>query len=145
MTKTTQGRALNVQTPGEAPKENPEATASTTGGTTTGHAEGAAAGDASEVIQVKLDTAAVAGGGTAIDLESMREQIRAEERAIIHAELSAQINAARAVAERPDSPPLGKNDYRNMRAADIDPSTLTAPVMTKDGYLCPLPVLAEKK
>jgi hypothetical protein len=28
-------------------------------------------------------------------------------------------------------------DYRQMRAADIDPTTLTAPVLTLDGYLCP--------
>lgn len=28
-------------------------------------------------------------------------------------------------------------DYRNMRAADIDASMLTSPVLTLDGYLCP--------
>lgn len=35
-------------------------------------------------------------------------------------------------------------DYRTMRAADIDPATLTSPVLTLDGYLCPLPPEAKK-
>lgn len=32
---------------------------------------------------------------------------------------------------------LDRTTYANMRAADIDPTTLTHPVMTKDGWLCP--------
>jgi hypothetical protein len=36
-----------------------------------------------------------------------------------------------------------KRNYRDMHAADIDPATLSAPVLTRDGWLCPLPT--EKK
>ncbi len=32
-----------------------------------------------------------------------------------------------------------KADYANMRAEDIDPTTLTAPVLSKDGYVVPAP------
>jgi len=34
-------------------------------------------------------------------------------------------------------------DYRTMRAADVDATTLTSPVLTLDGYVCPAP--ADKK
>lgn len=34
-------------------------------------------------------------------------------------------------------------DYRNMRAADVDATALTSPVLTLDGYVCPAP--ADKK
>lgn len=35
-----------------------------------------------------------------------------------------------------EAKPAPRN-YREMHAADIDPTTLSAPVMTLDGYLCP--------
>lgn len=31
-------------------------------------------------------------------------------------------------------------DYRTMRAADVDATALTSPVLTLDGYVCPAPV-----
>ena len=43
-------------------------------------------------------------------------------------------NEIQSVAEKP----LGsRGSYRTMRAADIDHTKLTAPVMTLDGWLCP--------
>lgn len=74
-----------------------------------------------------------------VDLEALRDQIRREERASLHAELTEQMQVASTVVSKQagKAPARSKHDYRNMRAADIDPATLTAPVMTLDGYLCP--------
>ena len=70
-----------------------------------------------------------------VDMDALRERIREEERAIIHAELGAHGKALTQSYLRSTAP--SKSDYANMRAADIDHTTLTAPVLTKDGYLCP--------
>lgn len=32
-----------------------------------------------------------------------------------------------------------REDYAKMRAADVDPTTITAPVLTLDGYVVPAP------
>lgn len=49
--------------------------------------------------------------------------------------------AAKAEEAPKDAKPKNRlrsdRDYRNMRAVDIDASTLTSPVLTLDGYLCP--------
>lgn len=135
-------RATNVQVPGEQPKAETITTAAGTAET-----QNASAGSA----QLGADpafTGTAAGGETtttstpAIDIEALRAQIRAEERDNARRELGQQIEAASQVVGRSDSTgsaaaPRSKADYRNMRAADIDPATLTAPVMTRDGYLCP--------
>lgn len=34
--------------------------------------------------------------------------------------------------------PIG-NDYRHMRACDVDPRTITSNVLTRDGWVCPHP------
>lgn len=46
----------------------------------------------------------------------------------------------------PDAPKAKKaaskpsrEDYAKMRAADVDPATITAPVLTLDGYVVPAP------
>lgn len=41
------------------------------------------------------------------------------------------------VAEAAGKAPRAGRNYRDMHAHEIDPATLTAPVLTKDGYLCP--------
>jgi hypothetical protein len=125
-TKST--RVTNVQVPGEAPKSNLETAAGGVGGDATS-AGGATSGSAPTNEAPKAERAAV-------DLDAMRAQIREEERANARAELGQQIQAASTVIAAP-APMRSKADYRNMRAVDIDPATLTAPVMTLDGYLCP--------
>jgi hypothetical protein len=74
-----------------------------------------------------------------VDMEALRAHIREEERALIRAEFAEHSTAAKskAVTEFHQAQPRSKAEYRNMRAADIDHTTLTAPVMTLDGYLCP--------
>lgn len=135
MTKTTgAARALNVQVPGAAPKVQLETAK-----------PGAAAG---------TENSAAAGAGTAPDLEAIRAQIRDEERANARAELASQmqtaVSAAGTVLGTSSALPavslsgLTKRDYANMRADDIDPATLTGPVLTLDGYLCPNPPEAKK-
>lgn len=41
---------------------------------------------------------------------------------------------AKKVAAKPT-----REDYAKMRAADVDPTTITAPVLTLDGYVVPAP------
>lgn len=47
--------------------------------------------------------------------------------------------------EQPPRAAMGRSSYRNMRADDIDASTLTAPVMTLDGWLCPVAAPSPKQ
>jgi len=91
--------------------------------------------------------AAQAAAAPGTDVDAMRAHIREEERAIIRAEemaklqdeLAHQLKAATTVLAKPDTAvaPRSKADYRNMRAHQVDPATLTAPVLTLDGYVCP--------
>lgn len=130
MSKT---RNLDVQVPGKAPAEKPETT--TAAATGTADTSGAPAPEPAPVVAAPAYP----------DMEAMRAQIRDEERANARAELAGQIQAASTViAEPAGRAGLGKRDYANMRATDIDPASLTAPVLTKDGYLCPLPPEAKK-
>lgn len=62
----------------------------------------------------------------AIDIEALRAELLEQARSEVRAELGQKPKAAGS-----------KSDYRNMRADQIDPATLVAPVMTKDGWLCP--------
>jgi hypothetical protein len=121
--KPTSTRVTNVQVPGAIPAA-PEA------------AQPAAASEA-----VKQEAAAPGAADPSIisiDLEALTARIREEERTKARAELGAQIEAAQSVVGKPaESIARSQHDYRNMRADDIDPATLTAPVLTADGYLCP--------
>lgn len=132
MTKDTAkpSRVTNVQVPGEQPKNDKPAD-------TSNALAAAVAGAAPGVVTGSTDAATSGSAGPAVDLEAMRAQIRAEERDKARIELGQQIQAASSVIGDSAAPARSKADYRNMRAADIDPSTLTAPVMTLDGYLCP--------
>jgi len=82
------------------------------------------------------------------DIDALRAQIRQEEQARARAELASQIQAASTVVgagdvAAPAAAPLTRADYKTMRADQVDPTTLTAPVMTRDGWVCPVP--PEKK
>jgi hypothetical protein len=129
---TANKRATNVQVPGEEQKK-PEAEKPGE----TQQAQGAGGAGAEQ-------DPGEGGAAPAIDLDALREQIRAEEQAKLRAELSEQIQAAKgeikaaeSVATKPAARPLGRRDYLSMNADDIDPASLTAPVRTKDGWLCP--------
>lgn len=153
-------RVTNVQIPGEDPKK-PEGTGTTTttdskatdtgagspppaGEDSAAHPpEGAAAGTSST-------DGADTGAGQTFDIEALRAEIRAEEMAKLQDELAQQLHATNTAASTVLAKPgaaapaqRSKSDYRNMRAADVDPATLTAPVLTLDGYVCP--VAPEKK
>ena len=137
-------RVTNVLVPGEQPGA---ATATTSTAAEAASAVGALpAGDTAPTSQVSSDAGA---GATAqsLDLEALRAEIRAEEMAKLQEELAQQLKVASAVVDKNVTAaapaPRSKHDYRNMRAADVDPATLTAPVLTLDGYVCPLP--PEKK
>lgn len=51
--------------------------------------------------------------------------------------------AGMQIAEPPkakkSAEPRSREDYAKMRAADVDPTTITAPVLTLDGYVVPAP------
>lgn len=81
----------------------------------------------------------------AIDVEALRAELRAELQAELVAEMKAATKAVGKVASKVKvSHTTGRSGYKDMHAADIDASTLTAPVMTKDGWLCP-PTVASKE
>lgn len=153
MTKSS--RVTNVQVPGETPTAQ-------SGGTTndakqpdtgTGDTPGASnSGEKPETTGQATAGGTDSGAGPAFDLEKLRAQIREEEQIRARTELASQIHAASTVigASNPAAPaaaptvaPLAKGDYKNMRADQVDPKTLTAPVMTRDGWVCPVP--PEKK
>ncbi len=132
---TANKRATNVQVPGEEKKPEAEQPKETQGGQ---GAEGSETAEGTGAGQTEGSTAA-----PAINMDALREQIRAEEAAKLRAELSEQIEAAKGdikvaetIAAKPSAKP-GRRDYLQMRAEDIDPASLTAPVRTKDGWLCP--------
>lgn len=152
-------RVTNVQVPGEDPKK-PEDTGTTTNtdskATDTGAGSPPPAGEDNAAHPPEAAAAgagstegADTGAGQTFDIEALRAQIRAEEMGKLQAELAQQLHAANTAAStvltKPGAAPAqrSKSDYRNMRAADVDPATLTAPVLTLDGYVCP--VAPEKK
>ncbi len=118
-------RAVNVQVPGEAPAQPEQALPNT-----------AASGQAAFVPPAPpIDEAKP----EVLDLDAIRMQIRAEEQASIRAELGAQIQAAASVVSQPalGTVAASRSNYRTMRAADIDHTKLTAPVLCLDGWVCP--------
>lgn len=142
MTAAKSTRATNVQIPGQAPKapEPVPQPPATTGPDTS------ALRPTDEVLQARVAAintppAATSAPSDALDMEALRAHIREEERAILRDEFSAQMQAASKAIEgtvgASAMPQRSKADYANMRAVDIDPATLTAPVRTLDGYLCP--------
>jgi len=70
-------------------------------------------------------------------------QVPGEEPAIQQAEESTEQSsdslesATNEIQSVADKPLVSRGSYRTMRAADIDHTKLTAPVMTLDGWLCP--------
>ncbi|MEC5164053.1 hypothetical protein [Janthinobacterium sp. CG_S6] len=76
------------------------------------------------------------------DLAEIRAEALEQARFEVRIELGEQLQAATAVLGQ-QAAPRSKSDYRRMRAADIDHTTLTSPVMTLDGYLCPPPPAAK--
>ncbi len=71
-----------------------------------------------------------------VDREAMLSELREQARQEARAELADQIKAAVKVADQPPAK-LSRVDYRKMHADEIDHTTLTAPVQTLDGWLCP--------
>ena len=146
-------RVTKVHTPGEQPKNDKPAETLNAGGaddnanagaTQPGDTAGAnGTGATNDIAGQMRDLSA-----PAFDLEALRHQIRQEEREAARRELGAQIQAASSVIDGA-APATGstyrtKSDFRNMYAREIDHTTLTAPVMTRDGWLCPPAPVAKK-
>lgn len=118
-----------VQVPGEAPSQpNTDLLAEQT-------AEQSSESSESATNEIQSEAA------PAVDIEALRAQIRAEEQAKARAELMDQAQVALKVASAQPATTVAaaRGSYRTMSADDIDAATLTAPVMTKDGWLCPPP------
>ncbi|HAV37442.1 MAG TPA: hypothetical protein DCX52_14000 [Massilia sp.] len=130
-TSSTDTTTTSTAEGGATPPEGDSGTAAPSGG-------GAVV--TSTTASTSTDTAAAS-----IDMDALRAQIRAEEMTKLQDELAHQLQAASSVVNKPATAPAprSKADYRNMRATDVDPTTLTAPVLTLDGYVCPVP--PEKK
>lgn len=97
--------------------------------------------DLSQESNVEQESAmmanAMAAQGADVGMDALRAELLAQARAEVHAELGEQLNAATAVLKQATPTPLARGAYRNMRAADIDHTKLTAPVLTIDGWVCP--------
>lgn len=124
--KTT--RVTTVQVPGESPS-SPEVKAEVSTATTLAAADNPAVGK-EEGLGNGGAGDAPAPGPSAEDLAALQAE---------NEELRAQIAAAgRAPAPGREAKPVqNRADYLNMRAADVDPETLTKAVLTKDGWVCP--------
>lgn len=97
---------------------------------------------ATEIIKERvgelLDQKTAEADGEATIPADVMERARAEARAELSQQMSAAMQAASSVLEEADPLPVAtRRSYAKMRAADIDPTKLTAPVMTLDGWLCP--------
>jgi hypothetical protein len=147
-------RVTNVQVPGATPTteqpDNDQATTTDTGAAQAGAVSTADTQTASSSSgkPETVDQATTTGAGDVFDIDALRAQIRAEEQARARAELASQIHAASTVIETGGTAtaaaaPRTRADYKTMRADQVDPTTLTAPVMTLDGWVCPVP--PEKK
>lgn len=134
----SKSRITNVQVPGETPAANETPQTNQL----TGNQQPSSDGAKPEVTFA--DVGGVSGGSvidvraTVIDIEAIKAQARAE----VRAELAAQIAAASRVAENQplptaDAPSRTGRDYRNLHAHQVDPKSITAPVLTKDGWVCP--------
>lgn len=135
MTQTTAktGKNLNVQVPGETAPEPLTGQATEPQAPILTDADVAGVGSAGSAGTAGADGNASSASGNGVDLDALREQIRNEERAKLQAELSSAMKAAETVMAAPS----GARNYRDMRAHEVDPKTLTAPVLTKDGWVCP--------
>jgi hypothetical protein len=143
-------RVTNVQVPGETLAANEAETSQAQAIAGAGAANEALTGNQSfedgKPIVTDADVGGVGGAGVAggvsgapaIDVEAIREQIRAEERAKLMAELGTHVQAAQAVVGAAQAAPSRTGrDYRNLHAHQVDPKSITAPVLTKDGWVCP--------
>lgn len=80
------------------------------------------------------DQKAESAGVATVVAEIIPDDVMALARAQVRAEMSRDVK----VEEEADPLPVAtRRSYAKMRAADIDPAKLTAPVMTLDGWLCP--------
>lgn len=125
-TATKSTRVTNVQVPGE--------TAPVVASSEEAKAEAGTAATDGQVV-TNEGVATTAPGMSAEEAEALRNE---------NEELRAQIAAAgRApAAGREIKPVQNRADYLTMRAADVDPETLTKAVLTQDGWVCP-PAIAK--
>ncbi|HWK72192.1 MAG TPA: hypothetical protein VNS29_15265 [Burkholderiaceae bacterium] len=75
--------------------------------------------------------------GSVPGAESIAEieaRIRAEVEAQVRQELMAK---AKGMPADQEAAPVRHGRYSTMRASEVDPTTLTAPVLTADGYVMP--------
>lgn len=161
-TKTPTSRVKNVQTPGEAPKATEEGTSrldpdqvNTAGESGDARAadveyKGLAVTDELDAQRVNMTTTKLDGDVSAdgIVVADAADSVVAKENGIpedlmerARAEVRAELGVALEVAAKQLQPttvtPQSRSDYRQMRAADIDATKLSAPVFTLDGWLCP--------
>lgn len=114
-------RKLNVQTPGEAPA-NPEDQADEV--QTPGEVLSAGTGPTVEELQARIaELEAEAAKKQAADPEANRKAVEAAD-----AEFET---AGRSISR------VSREKYLSMRAHEVNPKTLVAAVLTKDGWVAP--------
>lgn len=129
-------RVTNVQVPGETAPASPsseEAKAEVSTATTLAHADNPEAGADQGAAAATDEGASGITPANGISPEAHAE-LQAE-----NEELRAQIAAAgRAPAAGHKAKQVkSSGEYLNMAASEVDPTTLTKSVLTKDGWVCP--------
>lgn len=137
----TKNRVTNVQVPGETPQAANESEASQP------QTEPVAGGEqpSSEGAKSEVITDAHVGGvfetvvsrAPVVDIEAIRAQAKAEVLAELQAEFQTAKAALTAQVARAEPGIATARSYKDMRAHEVDPDKLTAPVLTKDGWVCP--------
>lgn len=94
-------------------------------------------------VQTPGETPAAAADADQVDTQAQTPDTASSE--------APAADQAPAPAEKPAEPPKAaakkpaeRPDYAKMRAADIDPDSLTAPVLSLDGWVIPTPKPAAK-
>lgn len=94
-------------------------------------------------VQTPGETPATAADAAQVELQAQSPDIASAD--------AQPADQAPAPTETPAEPPKAvakkpaeRPDYGKMRAADIDPNTLTAPVLSLDGWVIPTPKPAAK-
>lgn len=95
-------------------------------------------------VQTPGATPAMAPEGDQVDGQAADNQSAADAPETTQPESTAAPAAKPAEQPKAAKKPAERPDYARMHAADIDPDTLTAPVLSLDGWVIPTPKPATK-
>ncbi|AYR23015.1 hypothetical protein [Herbaspirillum rubrisubalbicans] len=146
----TKSNVTKVQVPGEASAPTP-AEAGDQAADMAGNDSAAGAGDGAG-DPLTLDAGGTEGA-TVVNVDALREEneelqarldAQADELAALKAQLANTPAQPLQKAEPLRAGGAGRNDFKHLRADQVDVGTLKRPVQTKDGWLVPPKIFNEK-